>query len=90
MRGLHDVVNFGVGNPIMFPEDLQHLASEAAEAVASLKAGAFLPLGARNFPTCNSDQGAKFERCVGAVKHRDPQPDSPFAVCTASVGCSPN
>lgn len=90
MRGLHDVVNWGIGKPIQFPADLDLLAHEAVEAMNSLAAAAGLPLGAREFPTCTGDQGAKFERCVVSVKDQEVQPDSPFAVCTAAVGCSPN
>lgn len=94
MRGFHDVINFRIGKAIEFPADLDLLAHESVLAINSLEISDLppsgLPLGAREFPTCVGDQGASFERCVVSVKDQEVQPDSPFAVCTAAVGCSPN
>ena len=89
MRGFHDVINFRIGKPIQFPADLDLLAHESVEAINSMAPASGLAMGAREFPTCTGDQGASFERCVISVKTQDVQPDSPFPVCTAAVGCSP-
>lgn len=83
MRGVHDVVNYNTGKAIMFPQDLYALAMESAEAAMSLEA--------QEFPRCTDTERQKFERCILDIKARpeEEQPESAYAVCTASVGCSP-
>lgn len=42
----------------------------------------------QRFPRCDPSEGQRFERCVQQVK-AEGSADSPFGICTVSIGCSP-
>ena len=100
-RGVHDVVNFHIGKSLEHPEDLEFLR-EAVQAVPPLQnLTPDSPLdreivrlaGEANmddvpFPRCSPSERKTFERCVQQVKKQG-SADSPQAVCTVSIGCSP-
>lgn len=94
-RGLHDVINFHTGKGVEHPQDLAFLR----EAVLEVRVGTESPLDQEvirlageietaTFPRCNPVERKTFERCVQQVKEEG-SADSPQAVCTVSVGCSP-
>lgn len=95
-RGIHDLFNYHVGNPIQFPEDLEFLRETiqgvpiqptAAHGLEAEVARLAVQAGLLKFPTCSTKEAQKHEKCVIATKGKV---DSPHAVCTVSVGCTPS
>ena len=107
LRGLHDLVNVGLGKPLFAPRDFKFLVQEVGKAVHEVDLEHPMPANfdaevkrlavevgvmphtsaAGGFPACTGEDRRKFERCVQQVKGRGGV-DSPFAVCTTSVGCT--
>lgn len=69
-------------------EVFQLVMGELFQEMDHLREYMMCPMQSEQFPKCNQAQAEKFERCVQDLKDR-PEVESPFAVCTASVGCSP-
>lgn len=78
-----------------FPSEANLVAIErlAGEANRTMKIIGQFPddpdVLSREFPRCGTAKAEQWERCVQEVKPEG-SADSPFAVCTASVGCSPS
>ena len=103
-RGVHDVVNFHTGKPLQHPEDLEflrvsvnqvppqippaHTASNPLDEEIIRLAREVEILGDGEFRSCNAAERERFESCVRQVKEQGTA-ESPFAVCTVSIGCSP-
>ncbi len=98
-KGVHDVVNHHIGKPIQHPRELEYLRQAISEVprqqqaagpdlateVAKLAQGVGLE---QRFPRCDPTEARRFESCVQQVK-AEGTADSPFGICTVSIGCSP-
>jgi len=87
---IHKMVD---GDTFPSPDNLVRFERLAGEANRAMKTIGQFPddpdVLSREFPRCGTAKAEQWERCVQEVKAED-SAASPFAVCTASVGCSPS
>ena len=77
MRFAHDLVNYKLGKPVAYPEDLVRWADvvmEAADRTPNVVA-----VQVQEFASCDRRQRSQFDRCSR---------DEHWAVCAARFGCT--
>ena len=81
MRFAHDLVNYKLGKPVKYPEDLTRWVNVAMEAADRNPNVELVPVAAvqvQEFASCDRRRRRQFERC-SRNQH--------WAVCAARLGC---
>jgi len=87
MRAAHDLVNFRIGLPIRFPDDIERWHPVMVEAHNQVAHELdWVKSEQSDKPVCTGAQAEALERCVLELKE-DPGIDEPFGVCVESIGC---